>query len=616
MIKQNIFALLVGIDDYPIGVPKLKGCRLDVDRMENYLATQFENPHIRTLVNREAKRQNLIDGFREHLAQAEKGDAILFYFAGHGSHQPTAIEFQEFFTNGNEETLVCFDSRSVNGKDLVDKELAVLFHELEATEAHIIAIFDCCHSGGITRKTDKMSGIARMAPPNEELRDLGEYLDGYYLTQLREQGKIYIPDASLIKISACQDDQSAYETPGSGGIFSHYLFQALEEVRGEISYAKLFRKTRRRVLTQGEKQIPQFRAQGSFDAYSKFLTGTEFDDRDSYSIYCERDMWWIDLGSMDGISTESGAIFLYESSPNNTHELRTMSVGPERSTIEIGSLDLDGDREYNVGLVNFIPPSYSFSFQGRDQVKEDLIRMFDADTLFQIDLIPEVDSAKYSISVSGERTSIVNTDNGQTAFECIEGSDKELPAMLFQAIRKVVRWEQGKKMRNHKAFVNPQLIDFRLSATGIPEKEGGSLEEENHLFSISAPEGVKGFQKIKIQVRNQTGNPLHFCLLYYCRKFGIHVVQNECIQSDDAYTTFYGNHPSHGFSLPGHLNKVDDFLQLIVSKEKVDDFLLEQAPFALDDLKNRDMNIIGTRIQLVDHWMVFSKAITLVRKPT
>ncbi|MEQ9552679.1 MAG: caspase family protein [Coleofasciculus sp. G3-WIS-01] len=72
-------------------------------------------PHIRKLLNQEATRQAIIEGFQQHLCQAGSEDIVLFYYSGHGSQAKTPTEFWHLEPDRLEETLVCYDSRAEGG---------------------------------------------------------------------------------------------------------------------------------------------------------------------------------------------------------------------------------------------------------------------------------------------------------------------------------------------------------------------------------------------------------------------------------------------------------------------------------------------------------------------
>jgi hypothetical protein len=83
MLNQT-YALLIGINQYdPTSfIPSLEGCTNDVQAMQAYLqgrvAQDNGNLHLKTLLNEQATRQAVIDGFRNHLCQAGPDDVALF----------------------------------------------------------------------------------------------------------------------------------------------------------------------------------------------------------------------------------------------------------------------------------------------------------------------------------------------------------------------------------------------------------------------------------------------------------------------------------------------------------------------------------------------------------
>jgi hypothetical protein len=89
--EGKLYALLVGINNYPLGVSPLQGCVNDVEEVNKLLNNSFQrlSPQIVSLTNEQATRQNIIDAFRTHLCQATVNDSVLFYYSGHGSRKCT-----------------------------------------------------------------------------------------------------------------------------------------------------------------------------------------------------------------------------------------------------------------------------------------------------------------------------------------------------------------------------------------------------------------------------------------------------------------------------------------------------------------------------------------------
>jgi uncharacterized caspase-like protein len=86
----QMYALLIGINKYKNPeIQGLSGCLNDCNNMREYLISRLGVPesHIVVLTNEAATRHAILSNFESHLVQnprIKKGDAIMFYFAGHG----------------------------------------------------------------------------------------------------------------------------------------------------------------------------------------------------------------------------------------------------------------------------------------------------------------------------------------------------------------------------------------------------------------------------------------------------------------------------------------------------------------------------------------------------
>src|SRR5438046_5863599 len=89
---QQKYALLVGINKYydkpgVLHYKLLHGCVNDAMSMKNLLLQQFSynEKNIHTLVDEKATKTNLITAFTNILGNAKPGDAVVFYYSGHGA---------------------------------------------------------------------------------------------------------------------------------------------------------------------------------------------------------------------------------------------------------------------------------------------------------------------------------------------------------------------------------------------------------------------------------------------------------------------------------------------------------------------------------------------------
>lgn len=304
---QRVFALLVGIDNYPADVGCLYGCVNDVDQLHAYLraSTNREELAVEVLKNLDATRANLIRQFRQHLARAGAGDVAFFHFSGHGARWRSAAAFREYYPDGRDEGLVCIDSRWPDGFDLADKELAVLIDELAGRGAHVAVSLDCCHSGSGTRNADSFRGLrSRVTHEVHAERPLESYLDGHFSTLVDKQRSLFIPTGRHILLAACERSQQAKETLDNRGVFTSTLIEVLEKSGGNLSYAELFVRCRATVLTKADDQLPQFETYGRFNGWSGFLGRPTGQQGRRYSVAFDKGEWRVDCGAIHGVPTD------------------------------------------------------------------------------------------------------------------------------------------------------------------------------------------------------------------------------------------------------------------------------------------------------------------------
>ncbi|MVM39373.1 hypothetical protein GO730_20340 [Spirosoma sp. HMF3257] len=276
---RNLYALLVGIDNYATVNP-LHGCVHDMGVVEKYLTqrTTFDlalpgkpTGKIRKLIDGQATRKGVIEGFRTHLSQATKDDTILFYYSGHGTQELADPIWDE--TDGQLECLVCYDGSTAKASEflLTDKELRFLINELyQETGAHIVTIFDCCHSGDNTRNIALVEATRKDVAERRVMRPGGgafparswsEFLFSEKIPEASIAGRKpvdFLPQGAHIQMAACESDQTALEVAGEG-IFTKTLLKTLIDSGGNLSYNTL-RSRIRQYMRVGYEQTPRIYA--------------------------------------------------------------------------------------------------------------------------------------------------------------------------------------------------------------------------------------------------------------------------------------------------------------------------------------------------------------------
>ncbi|GAB2715378.1 caspase family protein [Streptomyces bullii] len=252
---RTLYALFVGIDDYP-GAP-LRGCVNDVRAAESWLRRYDGlDTRIRTLHDEHATRAAVLAGIESHLGRGGPGDTALLWFSGHGSQSPTDAPSE---ATGWSQALVCHDSLGVGGQPLLqDTELGAFLDRIAARGTHVVAVLDCCHSGGATRgdATGGAPGTVRGVPWQSWWRTdraRGGSRDG---------GGTGPEPRRHVLLAACRPQERAHEHVLDGqvrGFFSHALLHALDLLGPQATYGAVHALAEGRVRALSRAQHPELR---------------------------------------------------------------------------------------------------------------------------------------------------------------------------------------------------------------------------------------------------------------------------------------------------------------------------------------------------------------------
>ncbi len=156
-------ALLVGINDYPRKEDRLEGCLNDVFLMSSVLQDAgFRAEEIRVVLDGRATAAGIRSRLHWLLEDVGDHDVRLFYYSGHGAQIPRYGENEE--VDRLDECLVPHDFDWTPERAFTDDQFWSLYSQLPY-KSRFVAIFDCCHSGGMTRHGGpRVRGIA---PPDD-----------------------------------------------------------------------------------------------------------------------------------------------------------------------------------------------------------------------------------------------------------------------------------------------------------------------------------------------------------------------------------------------------------------------------------------------------------------
>ena len=327
MANRKIYALLVGIDDYPIASHKLNGCVNDVNAMHEFLEFRCKAEglelHIKKLLDKEATRQNVVSGFLDHLCQATNEDDAFFYYSGHGAQESAPPEFWATEPDRLNESMVCVDSRTDDGGvgDIVDKEIGYLLWKVSHKNPRLLVVMDCCHSGSGTRSTapTKPDITTRQIPTTTKARPIQNYLgysEGFY--NFRADGTVFMGMGNYVALAAARSNEFAKETTLDGqkrGAFNFSLIETLKAAKGDMGYGDLMARVKAKVISLVPDQNPQLEVYVPRELDAKhepassgrsFLGGIP-PKEDFLRIYYREDInskqggWVVNFGQMHGL---------------------------------------------------------------------------------------------------------------------------------------------------------------------------------------------------------------------------------------------------------------------------------------------------------------------------
>ena len=161
--KPSRRALLVGINDYPDPANKLEGCVNDVFMVSSVLQESgFVPEEIRVVLDERATTQGIMERLHWLLDGVRDGDERVLFYSGHGAQIPGYGSDDE--PDHIDECLVPFDFDWTLAHAILDKQFCELYSQLPYG-SHFVAMFDCCHSGGLTR--DGGPRIRGLTPPDD-----------------------------------------------------------------------------------------------------------------------------------------------------------------------------------------------------------------------------------------------------------------------------------------------------------------------------------------------------------------------------------------------------------------------------------------------------------------
>ncbi len=597
---KPIYALFVGIDNYPAPVDKLSGTVNDVNKIKSFLEKNYaDRPlHIKTLLNEEATYDNFISAFRNHLGQAGKDDVVWFHYSGHGSRQPSAQEFEKLNSGKKDETIVLYDSRP-NGYDFADKEIAVLLSELSAKKPHILVTYDCCHSGSGTREVQH-EYTKRLTGDRSDTRPMDTYLKGYYKTR-----SVDVPDANYIFFAACGRYQTAKESFSGGGLFTENLINVLNANK-ELSYDDLFVGLRQGVIRMKWDQDPELEPVGDTSPNSKFLDGNLMPHVPKYAVYQMDNAWTMDAGNISGID-ESIKLSIYDEDDqsiiSNAKVIKSLAIS---SIIDIDSKP-DVKSKFWARPLNLPPLPYKIGLSVDKNLEPHFLEQ--SKNYFNVGFDTKGSNNPYQVVQSGDAIVLKDTVKN---IDILSTKSDNLPAIdvMVKSLDQIGKWNRLSLLQNNKCYIDPGKVNVYLEIMDTSDQfnkyPAGSIDIKTSGNKLP----------FKLWVQNVFTQPLNFALMYMSDHYMVKALKNEQLEKSDQPTLFWGGGEDDYFEVPDGLSKSSDIFKLIISTERVDvsQFELEEE-IEFGEIPSRQRAIPGINkpTKVKGEWWTMKFVVNLTR---
>ncbi|GAA6620337.1 caspase domain-containing protein [Scytonema sp. NUACC26] len=667
----NIYALIVGIDEYVSPVPPLSGCVNDIMAIKEYLEGRVSQDgyklHLRTLLNQDATRQAIVEGFQQHLCQASSEDVAFFCYAGHGSQEQAPEEFWVLEPDRLNETLVCYDSRTPKSWDLADKELAKLIALVAAKNPHITIIMDCCHSGSGTR--DTYGEAVRLAPIDRRKRPLDSFI-----VSLKEAEELSsasrslegnptgwnFPKGKYIFLAACQDRETAKEYNGSGqqrGAFSYFLVDTLKKANGGLSYRDLFKRVNALVRAKVTSQSPQIEATVLSDLDQPFLRNAIAQRQPYFTVYCDNDRdWVIDGGAVHGIPHPSGsettllALFHFDT-PNvqltqlsvAIGEAQVVEVMPQLSKVEISGIEnLDCELTFKAVVTSLPLPPKGVAIEG-EQAGVELARNTLLATGGQnqpslyVKEVTTPETAEFKLLARDGKYLIVRSADDRPLVAEIHSYTNATALQVIKRLEHIAKWMNIAELSSvATSHLRPDAVQMILYQN---EREIQNTEIRLEYQQENGKWQPPAFQ---IKLKNTSNEPVYCALLNLTDRYAVNA---GLFETGGIWLQPTGQTGDEAWALSGQpiyptvpqklwqqgITEVKDILKLIVCTSEFDATLLEQEELDLPSRQvptprrgkgtlNRLMNRIPSRQvrakpkeEVYDDWVSSQIIITTVR---
>jgi len=624
----NLYALLVGVSQYD-HVRNLRGTN-DAESMaellrDNIIDSQFGKVEIKSLLSpvgtepdpkTKATKANVVREFKDHLGKAQAGDTVLFFFAGHGVREETTVKsFADSQSDGNIAGLV-FQDTDLKNQDkpetntLSDKELRYLIRELAEDKngnpkAHVVTIFDCCHSGGNTR-----SSLEEELPATSRQVQRGAFgprtWEGFIfhkdqdLKSKAEQGidiDEVLPMGDHVMLAACREVELAWEKGGQGN-FTRALIKAIRASDGQISYheiqSRLLNQMRAQYLDSDGRhdmrQTPQMYLQTPDRAsrYNLFLSNRADEVPTTGNITRikkEDDRYRLDIGALHGVPVDSRKpiqVALYEDKTAMNAKATIKTVFPSYCDLEMPAgfsrayketVNYKGEiKGLGIPLMKvFLKAADASQQKGVDTAKATIEKALEKVKSQSLELISEEENADYTVYVVDGTYRIVEPfDYKRARVMPLPYEKDDVTGELYAQLLQIAKWKFLKGLERKGVFLNnrgrvqagyPIEVKAYQLIPGATEEQ--LLKPNGNTYTLDLSQSSQKKVKLRLEIINHAPEQMQVGIAYMDHLFGFDAE----IDSKGGPTLFKRNMSSN----PTLLSPKGGVGSILETRGKVDD---------------------------------------------
>lgn len=538
---QKLFGLLVAINNYPNPAHRLRGCENDRNELFSFLQQRYRDKyefHIKTLTNTEATRDGIIEAF-QWFEKAQPEDICLFFFAGHGSQMSAPQEFHHLESDRLLETLVCYDSRTENGRDLIDKELSYLIWKtVHRKDLHFVAIMDCCHSGSNTRAEPEAEILSRNVRNAKQSISVDTFL-GYEEYQQSQQGWLTPPRAPHILLSAALPKETAKEVRVAGnnrGVFSYCLIEALTKATISLTYAELINRVNLRIGGLVRNQSPNLETNFAAEKDLVFLTQQSKEKQTTYYIsFNDKQGWIASAGAVHGVKPSTELQQTAFQLVDSDHRFPVTEVQASFSKIQVWG-GLNRKQIYEAKLIQSSNSTIQLSFaKGMPHEGQTFLQAAfqllqpTTFTIANTDAVPD-----YIISVIEDKWILSLPFEAKPLFSGVGPFSQSSAEQFIKRIERIARWKQILNLRSANPTIKREEYLIQLERLSEPGDYSFSAPAETidhrQILQLEYQEknGVWYKPAFRAKVKNIGQRSLWFSAIYLEDDFGI---SNELLPS-------------------------------------------------------------------------------------